>query len=515
MKRYIYGGDTENACEIKTDVVIVGCGVAGLFCALNLDPGVKCAVLNKQSITQSNSMYAQGGIAAVFKLSEQDSTEKHYEDTLTAGAGLCDPAAVRVLVAEAASSVLGLIRLGVPFDTENGEYMLTKEGGHREKRILHSGGDATGLHLTESLLREAQKRDNIKIYDGMFLCDILTEHGKASGITALGIDGSPFIFKAQKVVLATGGIGNVYKNSTNALCATGDGIAAALRAGANLADMEFVQFHPTAFVHPDNEGRYFLITEALRGEGAILKNRHDEAFMKNVHPLADLAPRDIVTRGIISEMLRSDIPNVYLDITAKPREFLKNRFPTIYNECMRRGIDIATDWIPVKPVQHYFMGGVKTDVFARTNIPGLYAVGETACTGVHGANRLASNSLLECLVFGRRCAVDICNSKFSISGFNGVGSDGSCYKINEDGYDFETKDSEIRAIATKKCGIIRNGKDLSDAKQRLGEIIESLEALRLHTKNGIETYNRATVAYEIATAALNRKKSVGAHYRTD
>ena len=319
MKRYTYSGSFENAFAVKTDVVIAGCGIAGLYTAINLDPGIKCAILNKMTVTQSNSIYAQGGIAAVIKFISDsgDSTQKHFEDTIAAGAGLCDEKAVTVLVNEAAENIRKLIRLGVHFDMSGGEYALTKEAGHKEKRVLHCGGDATGLHLTECLLREVQKRDNIKIYDSMFMCDIQTDDARVTGAVALGIDGSPFLFMAPKVVLACGGIGNIYKNSTNALCSTGDGIAAALRAGAELKDMEFVQFHPTALIHPDNEGRYFLISEALRGEGAVLKNRRNEAFMKKVHPLADLAPRDIVTRGIIMEV-KSDIPHVYLDITSSP-----------------------------------------------------------------------------------------------------------------------------------------------------------------------------------------------------
>jgi len=513
MKRIILNGGLNDASRIDTDVVIAGCGAAGLYTALNLDPGLQCIVLNKAGIKHSSSMYAQGGIAAVIQPnSEQDSPEQHFADTLVAGAGLCDENAVKILVNEAWSNIEQLIKLDVPFDRHDGGLLLTREGGHGRNRILHCGGDATGAHLTRSLYKAAMARDNIHILSMMSISDIMTDEGAASGVLALDEQNKTCCFAASSVVIATGGIGRIYRNSTNSVSATGDGIAAAARAGAALDDMEFVQFHPTAFIHPHENGRFFLISEAMRGEGAVLRNRRSEPFMQGVHPLADLAPRDIVSRAIVSEMKKSDIPNVYLDITDKPRKFLRSRFPTIYEECMLRGVDIAKDWIPVMPVQHYFMGGIKTDIDGRTSLPGLYACGEAACTGVHGANRLASNSLLECLVFGRRCARHINGSEaLSPGAMHFAASSGNCAQEA----DLDTYINEIRVLMTHNCGIIRNGKHLLEAQERISRIFEQLDAMALTTKKSIETYNMSQVALEILCSAILRRKSVGAHYRSD
>ncbi len=514
MRRTVFGGSLADLPKVETDVVIVGSGAAGLYTALQLDPALDCVLLNKLGSEQCNSMYAQGGIAAVVEQSpfEVDS-QKHFEDTLVAGAGLCDPKAVRVLVDEADENIQTLIQWGVPFDRTNGNLSLTREGGHSENRILHCGGDASGLYLTERLFELACARRNLRIMDHMMLVDILTNDNGVTGVIAINAQNMPMHFVCSRVVLCTGGIGRVYRNSTNAACSTGDGIAATLRAGVQAKDMEFVQFHPTALVHPDRNGRFFLISEALRGEGAVLRNRDKEAFMQGTHPLADLAPRDIVSRAIIKEMQRKNLPNVYLDITSKSRVFLKKRFPTIYAECMRRDIDIAIDWIPVIPVQHYFMGGVPTDLWARTNIQGLYACGESACTGVQGANRLASNSLLECLVFGRRCARDINGAQLGAVGE----PDYSPQSLGKgvDALDLDSFSTEMRELMTRKCSIIRNGRDLTAAGKRIGEIYAQLDGVTLCNPKAIETYNIATVAGEIVKAALARKRSVGAHFRSD
>jgi len=516
MRRYLYNGDLCDVKRTDTDVVIVGCGAAGLYAALNLDPNLNCVVLNKSDVQHSNSMYAQGGIAAVIEPNfEQDDPEQHFSDTIAAGVGLCDEKAVRVLVEEAWSNIENLIALHVPFDKRAGNLLLTREGGHGKNRILHCGGDATGLHLTGRLCEVAMERNNISIFDKMFLTDILTDENGVTGVLVMDGENKLCYFAATKVIIASGGIGRVYRNSTNAIGASGDGIAAAKRAGAHLKDMEFVQFHPTAFLYPNDEGRFFLISEALRGEGAVLRNRKGEPFMQGVHPLADLAPRDIVSRAIIMEMKKSDIPNVYLDITSKSRDFLKNRFPTIYAECMRRGVDIANDWIPVIPVQHYFMGGIETDLDGQTNIPGLYACGEAACTGVHGANRLASNSLLECLVFGLRCVRHISRSPGFFRGKMTLseGANGKPGFLETDGsVDYDSYISEIRTLMTQKCGIIRSEKDLLEAKTRISEIYRQLDGLKLEIPKGMEAYNQSLIALAILHASILRKKSVGAHY---
>ncbi len=515
MKTHMFHCTIEDAARVDADVVIVGSGVAGIYTALNLDPCLRCVVLNKAGKQHSNSMYAQGGIATVISDNrQQDDPEQHLADTLTAGAGLCDEKAVRILVGEAWSNIQQLIRLQVPFDTNaDGNLLLTREGGHHKNRILHCGGDATGLYMTRSLLAAAAKRENIKIYDDIFLSDILLDQNdRVCGVLALDEDERPCYFSAPVVVIASGGIGRVYRKSTNAICATGDGIAAASRAGAALKGMEFVQFHPTALLQPAADGRYFLISEALRGEGAILRDSEGRAFMQGVHPLADLAPRDIVSRAIVEEMRRQNFSHVFLDTTNRPREFLEKRFPTIFFECLHRGLDISREWIPVLPVQHYFMGGIRTDTDARTNLDGLYACGEAACTGVHGANRLASNSLLECLVFGRRCARHINGSDLSprkapvFADFTGK---------KEKQPDFQAYSREIRTLMTQKCGIIRNGKELREAADRIREILDRLHGLELSTKQGQEAYNRAMIAQAVLRASLLRKESVGAHYRSD
>ncbi|MCX7715606.1 MAG: L-aspartate oxidase [Clostridia bacterium] len=511
MKRYLFCGDFRDMPKITADIVIAGCGAAGLFAALNLDASLECIILNKSGINMSSSMYAQGGIAAVVNFAEStDDIYQHISDTLTAGAGLCNEEAARVLAQEAQDNIRRLIDMGVSFDTMDGKLLLTREGGHGQNRILHCGGDATGLHLTKKLYELASRRENIRIINNCFLSDIVVEDDGADGIIALDADGKPCFFEASKIIVATGGIGGIYEKSTNPPCATGDGIAAAARAGAVVSDMEFVQFHPTAFVNPDESGRYFLISEAVRGEGAILKNKYGEAFMKGTHPLAELAPRDIVSRAISCEMKRTDSEYVYLDITDKPKEFLKNRFPTIYAECMKNGIDISKSPIPVMPVQHYFMGGIRTDINGRTNINGLYACGEAACTGVHGANRLASNSLLECLVFGRRCAVHINGDNTSKRKIGEIVADTSDGEL-----DFDDVRKTIRRIVTSACGIVRSERELSRAKLLADDILRRLETVQIKTKEAVEAYNLVQLASAILDSCIKRKESVGAHYRID
>ena len=406
-RRYIFNNMNIDYISNEFDVVIIGCGIAGIYSALHIDPRKKIAIINKGEIKSGSSYYAQGGIAAV--MSKDDSYNLHVEDTLVAGAGLCDAEAVKVLVEEGPENIRELVNLNVPFDVNSeGELQITREGGHRERRIVHCGGDATGRETTIQLYHIACEKENIKFFFNTSFTDIVVDDGtgEAAGVI-LQIGMKTFIFETRNIILATGGIGQIYTYTTNPIGAVGGGICAAHRAGAIIESMEMVQFHPTTLIPRYETDRLFLISEAVRGEGGILRNRMGEAFMQGVHPMADLAPRDIVTRAIYRELLKSGDKWVFIDAGNMTKEFFAERFPTIYGECVKFNIDIPTDFIPVRPAQHYHMGGIKTDLDGKTNIPGLYACGETASTGIHGANRLASNSVLECLVFGRRCALHI------------------------------------------------------------------------------------------------------------
>ncbi len=496
--------------ELDADALIAGSGAAGLYAALNFPKSFRCVVLDKSGGNISNSMYAQGGISAVTQ-ADFALREGHVTDTLIAGAGLCDEAAVQVLVSEAAENIERLISFGVPFDRKDGELLRTREGGHQERRILHCGGDATGLHLTQTLLEQAQKCENIRFIHNTLLTDILADGHGVAGAVVLTEDDETLLIQTRRIILATGGIGRIYSDTTNALCATGDGMAAAYRLGLKLRDMEFVQFHPTALYGPDEEGRSFLVSEALRGEGGRLLNSAGVFFMQGVHPMADLAPRDIVARAIFRDLVASKQKHVYLDITHRPRTYLEERFPTIFAECQRRGVDISKDYIPVHPVQHYMMGGVPTGLYAETSLPGLYACGETACTGVHGANRLASNSLLECIVFGRRAALHAADLSLPDASPEHVPVRSGTPKQEN----YTAVKERIRFIMSTHCGIIRDEAGLIAAESALMEIEHALLTANLHTKGAVEALNMAQVALSIVKAARARKKSIGAHYRSD
>jgi L-aspartate oxidase len=540
--KFAISGETRIDKCFKYDVAIVGAGIAGLYTALNLDERLSCLILAKESIDISNSWLAQGGIAAA--ISVDDNPVFHLEDTITAGAGLCDLDAVKVLVGEGPSDIARLVSLNVPFDLDVfGELQITREGGHHRDRIVHAGGDATGRETVKALASIVAQRGNITFCGQTRLFDVLCDPEDGVVAAVVRRDDSEFhLIETRSIVIATGGVGQVFTSTTNPTVATGDGLAAAMRAGAVPKDLEFIQFHPTGLCAPSRSGREFLISEAIRGEGGILVNSEGVRFMEGTHELQELAPRDIVARAIVKELRRSGEDCVYIDITSKSEGFLKQRFPTIYGECLDRGINIAKDWIPVRPVQHYMMGGIGTDLDGCTGIKGLYACGEAAHTGVHGANRLASNSMLECLVFGRRAARHISGCVFGgadAGGSDAGGADGGADAGGADsgaeggadggettaegiiggiptrpraGLDFEVLRETVRTLMNEYCGVIRKKTGLTLALGQVNEIFSKLESVYSDSGEYLETLNIATVAKAILEAALRRPESIGSHY---
>jgi|LSQX01.1.fsa_nt_gb L-aspartate oxidase len=510
LKRFAFSCNIKNMDKEYYDVVIVGTGLAGIYTAYNISDNLSCAILSKEESSIANSRLAQGGIAAVIGVDDEISF--HVEDTLNAGAGLCDIDAVETIVKEGPAEIEKLISLKVPFDLDDtGNYHATREGGHTKNRILHCGGDATGKEVVNRLTKLVCEKPNVDLKENVFLVDVLTNNSRAYGVVVF--ENSNYkLYLSPNIVLCTGGIGQAYKYTTNYQDTTGDGIAAAIRAGAEAKHMEFIQFHPTALYNKNSNERYFLISEAVRGEGGILRNQNYEAFMKDRHPMKDLAPRDTVAREIYKEILSQDISHVYLDVTHLSKEFLSKRFPTIYNECLKLGIDISEQFIPVRPVQHYFMGGIKTDLNAMSNIIGLFACGETACTGVHGANRLASNSLLECLVFGKRCAEYINSTLLTMPDFDDISFENTKKEIKFNSSEIR---HNIKEIMHSKGGIVRNKKGLEKGLYEINEILCPLENSKLTTIMDIENYNLAIIGSYVLKAALDRTQSVGAHFRDD
>lgn len=495
---------------LEYDVVILGGGLAGIYTALNLDKSLSVAILVKDKIEKGSSNLAQGGIAAEVEFNEEK-IEEHYEDTLKAGSYLNNKDATRVLVNEAGYNIKNLISLGVNFDKDaNGELVKTLEGAHRSRRILHAGGDATGAKVMADLRVTLAKRENITVYEDEMAFEIIKKNKRAVGLIAINQANEPVYFFSKRIVIATGGLGGIYKNSTNEKFAVGDGIALAYRAGISIKDMEFVQFHPTGLYEEEKQGQRFLISEAVRGEGAILKNIEGERFMaKYDKERMELAPRDVVSQAIYREMFDTWSDHVYLDITSKSKEFLMKRFPTIYEKCLSIGVDMSRDLIPVAPIEHFLCGGIKTDLDGHTNLGNVYAVGECADTGVHGANRLASNSLLECLVFGNRVAMDINENVSRSDKFEIVYPN-----VNEDfkRYNFKAIRTEIREIMDKYVSIVRTKEGLEIAKKIIETHYKNLIQLEVMSRYYYETLNMVTCSLIIINAALSRPKSIGCHF---
>jgi L-aspartate oxidase len=492
------------------DFIVIGAGVAGLRAAIELNRHGSVLCLAKRELTESNTQYAQGGIAVA--LGPDDSPEIHLRDTLAAGAGLVDENAARTLVTEGPSRVLELLDWGVRFDRDaKGQLAFTREGAHSRNRVLHADGDSTGREIGRTLYSHAKKLSNVHFGEFGFTRDLLVQDGRVVGVEILHEDGSSESITARAVLLATGGAGMIFANTTNPSVATADGPAMAGRAGAELSDMEFLQFHPTA-LYVSGAPR-FLLSEALRGEGAYLRNSARERFMPGYHELAELAPRDVVARAIHRELEISHAsePMVYLDVTHLDGEKLKVRFPRIYQTCLEYELDLTRDLIPIRPAAHYAMGGVRTNLNARASLPGLYAAGEAACTGVHGGNRLASNSLLEGLVFGARAALGMAEES-APEKLHGATTRATDYTSHREGDD-EALRLETQRLMWSNVGIVRDAERLCQAVMRLQEIHAELPAP--DSPRRVQARNIAEIGLAIARSAMARLESRGGHYRSD
>ncbi|USG65954.1 L-aspartate oxidase [Brevibacillus ruminantium] len=508
IPRYITDFDLEALPRLKTEVAVIGAGIAGLYTALQASEQADVVLISKKGLDDSNTRWAQGGIAAV--TAKSDSPALHRQDTLIAGAGLCSYEAVEVLVHEGPERLKELIAYGTEFDRDaQGRYELTKEGAHSKRRILHAHGDATGAEIVRALSERVREKSNITVLENHFVIDVVTQDGECVGVIVMKPDGERFFLQAHATVLATGGAGQLYRYTTNPEIATADGIALAYRAGARIKDVEFIQFHPTALYYPG--APRFLISEAVRGEGAILRNTSGERFMEKYHPQKELAPRDIVARAIVSEMERTHAAYVYLDITHESEELIKHRFPTIYQFCLQYGLDMVTDWIPVAPACHYIMGGVQTDLNGETTTKRLFACGEVSCTGVHGANRLASNSLSEAVVFGHRIVKRIAELPPM--------SEVRPLQANEDKRvhrPVNTREQRVKLqkLMLRHVGVKRQEKGLRKALEEL-ERMQRFYSYELQEMESFEFLNLLNTAVLTTRAALLREESRGGHYRID
>jgi len=492
---------------LETDFIVIGSGVAGLRASIALaESGARVTVLTKDKASESNTEYAQGGVAVV--LSDDDNAELHEEDTLVAGAGLCDPEAVETLVTEGTKYIKQLIDWGTEFDRDRGKLVFTQEAAHSRRRILHAHGDSTGKEIVRALIARARREKSINLLPFANTESLLVSEERCIGVRFLDpILRAPRDIYSKSVILCSGGAGQLYLHTTNPSVATGDGMAMAYFAGAEMADMEFVQFHPTA-LNLENAPR-FLLSEAMRGEGGILLNKYGERFMPRYDERFELAPRDIVSRSIVAEMRSTGTRSVFLDMTALDEAFLKERFPKIHETCRLYGLDIAKDRLPVSPASHYCMGGIRTDLQGRSTLKGLYAAGEVSCTGVHGANRLASNSLLEGLVFGARAGEAALkdSSEFKVPSSKSPNSYLGIRNF-ELGTGLATAvKKRVKRLMWERVGILRDKNSLLRAHREFDQIAKS--------NLSVSSRNFVTLAMLVAEAAIWREESRGGHFRTD
>ncbi len=511
---YIAAVDAAGLHRRTFDVLVLGGGIAGLTAAIGAARRWRVGLLTKSTFEETTTFLAQGGIAAA--LGKSDSPDLHFEDTMRAGAGLCDAEAARVLVDEGPARVRELMEICPRFDRVEGEIVLSREGAHSVPRVVHAGGDATGSEVSSAMAEALRLGSRVQLYEDEFVIDLLTVDGRCVGALSRSmVDGETTLNLAMVTVLATGGAGQVYARTTNPRVATGDGVAMAYRAGAAIRDLEFVQFHPTGLAL-DGQDTVLLITEALRGEGAYLRNTAGERFMVAADARAELAARDVVVRAMMAEMRREGVDRVYLDATHLDADMLHRRFPTVTAGLARHDLDLARDLIPVAPVSHYLIGGVQTDVWGRTTVPGLYASGEVASTGVHGANRLASNSLLEGLVFSdrvvrdldryvSRLGEDVRRLQFDLPAAAGGGG----------GHDATAAArARLTAVMSAKVGVLRRADELQAAIAELRELHAAVDAAGADVPE-YEFYNLLTLATQIAKSALLREESRGVHLRED
>jgi L-aspartate oxidase len=510
--RYLVQFSPKQTPHRFTDVLVVGAGIAGLRAALEIPPPLDVLVVTKDNIQQSNSSYAQGGIAGV--LSPEDRFENHIEDTLTAGAGLCHRDVVELVVREAPEQIADLVRWGTHFDEEGGQLALTREGGHSHRRIVHALGDATGFEVMRAIIERARHTPHVTLWDDTFTLDLLTHEGACVGALVARPAQGRLLIWAKQVILASGGCGMVYRETTNPPVATGDGMAAAYRAGAELRDMEFMQFHPTV-LYVAGSSR-FLISEAVRGEGAYLRDKGGRRFMPEVDPRAELAPRDVVAQAIFRTMERTRHPNVYLDLSHLAPALVRRRFPGIDKVCRGFGLDITRDLIPIRPGAHYMVGGVTVDLDGLTTVPGLWAAGEVTSSGLHGANRLASNSLLEGLVFGAACGRGAAAAAGKMpDSFTALPLRARFEPETDGSLDVADITNSLRSLMVRNMGVVRDRAGLEEARRDVDFWCRYVLAREFDSQAAWELQNLLTVARLMIGSALAREESRGVHYRSD